>query len=400
MDNYNKNYNFYKNSKIYNKKELFNHLLKIMPKEALYAYNKNELKFKRIGKSKEVIKKANFLFYNQNLVTELVFDIDEKYDLETIFQEFLSRTGITPTWICSTARGAQLCISLNTFYKLSQKQLKVLKDFKRFVSENWKLIDKAGSNRLSGWWRNPLTQQDFIYTGWITTFGEIKDFLTRNNLTINEQFKKAVLKKYIQNNIELIRKRKFFLAGKPVRGNRNKWLWYNTMFYTNSKNFNEVLEVVKELHNQIKEPLEEEELTKITKSVLSYNLGESYKIKIKNQEKEVKENRIYGWNVNPQWNIGIMGFKKIRRLPYQEYLKEVKRRQSMAGKKNSEIGTKNLIKAVKKKAETAKNKVYIAIEQLKKENKRISALAISKISGVSRNTATKYLKQAKEEGII
>jgi len=160
------------------------------------------------------------------------------------------------------------------------------------------------------------------------------------------------------------------------------------MFYSNSKNYHEVLKVVKELHQYVTEPLEEEELIKIAKSVTKYNNG------FKNG------NEIYGWNVNSKWQIGVMGFEKIEGLNYEEYRQEVKRRQQMAGKRNAEIGTKNLIKAVKKKAETAKNKVYTAIEQLKKENKRISALAISKISGVSRNTATKYLKQAREEGII
>jgi len=369
-------YNYIKNEN--NKKELFRHLLKVMPKKTLYAYSKKELKFKKIAETKEAIKKANFLFYNQNLITELIFDIDTKYDLEIIFQEFLSRTGITPTWVCNTDRGVQLCVSLNTFYKLSQKQLKVLKDFKKFIAENWEIIDKAGSNRLNGWWRNPLTQQNFIYTGWITSFVEIKDFLTRNNLTIKEQFKKVTLKKVIKNNIELITKRKFFIAGEPKKGNRNKWLWYNTMFYTNSKNYHEVLKVVKELHQHVQEPLSEEELIKIAKSVLSYNLGETYKIK--NKQKEVKKNQIYGWNVNFKWKIGVMGFEKISNLPYEEYLKEIKRRQSMAGK---EKGKNNIINYVKPKAEATKQKVYEAIKELREKGEKVTVRKVKEVAKVS-----------------
>jgi len=379
-----------------NKRELFNHLLKVMPKETLYAYSKKELKFKKIGITKEVIKKANFLFYNQNLVTELIFDIDEKYDLETIFQKFLNRTGITPTWICSTARGVQLCVSLNTFYKLSSKQLKVLKDFKKFIAENWEIIDKAGSNRLSGWWRNPATQKDFIFTGWITTFEEIKDFLIRNKRTIKQQFKTATIKNSIKANIRAIKEKKFFLAGAPVKGNRNKWLWYNTMLYCNSKNFEEVLEVVKELHQYVQEPLTEEELIKIAKSVLAYNTEAPYKIKNKNKE-ELRGNWIYGWKQKSHWNIGSMGFEKISDLPYQEYLKEVKRRQSMAGK---EKGKNNIINYVKPKAEATKQKVYEAIEQLKNQGEKVTILKVKELAKVSYASAQKYVKQARNEGLI
>jgi len=376
------------------KKELFGYLLSVLPKEnTLYAYSKKDLKFKREAPAREAIQKGNFLYYNKNYVTELIFDIDNisntiAYDLELLYKVFYEKFGIAWTWSCKTDRGVQFCISINTFYKLSKKQLRVIRDFKEYIINNFLLIDRAGSKRLKGWWRNPFKMKEFKFYGNRVTFKEILDFLHKNNLDIKKQFKNNTLKRKIKNNIQLVKEKKFFIAGEPKKGNRNKWLWYNTMFYTCSKNFNEVLEVVKELHQYVAEPLEEKELIKIAKSVTKYNNG------FKNG------NEIYGWNIKASWNIGVMGFEKITGLNYEDFKKEVKRRQQMAGKRNAEIGTKNLIKAVKKKAETAKNKVYTAIEQLKKENKRISALAISKISGVSRNTAIKYLKQAREEGLI
>ena len=373
------------------KRNLFNFLLERLPKETLYAFSKKDLKFKREAPAREAIAKGKFLYYNQNLITELIFDIDKishttAWDLEWIFKVFLDKTGIIPSWICYTNNGIQFCVSLNTFYKLSKKQKKILRDFKEYIINSWELIDRAGSKRLKGWWRNPLTQKDFIFTDWVTTFGEIKDFLSRHNRTIQEQFKTATIKR--KTNIQAIREKKIFIAGEPVKGNRNNWLWHNTMLYTNSKNFDKVLEVTKELNKKNRNELEEKELIKIAKSVTKYNNGFN------------RGNEIYGWNVKASWNIGSMKFEKIRNLSYEEYKKEVKRRQKMAGKKNAEIGKNNLIKTAKEKAEATKAKVYKAIKKLKEKGEKVTIMKVVELAKVSKNSASKYIKQAKEEKII
>ncbi len=369
---------------------LFKFLLERLPKkETLYAFSKKDLKFKRTALAKKALLKGKYLYYNQNLTTELIFDIDKishtSIDLQFVFKTFLDKTGIIPSWVCYTDNGIQFCVSVNTFYKLSKKQKKVLQDFKEWVIDNWALIDKAGSKRLKGWWRNPLTQKDFIFTGWITTFGEIKDFLSRNKRTIREQFKTATIKRKIKTNIEAIREKKFFIAGESVKGNRNNWLWYNTMLYCNSKNFNEVLEVVKELHKKVEEQLEEKELVKIAKSVTKYNNGFN------------RGNEIYGWNVKAHWNIGSMKFEKISNLPYKKYLKEVRRRQKMSGEK---IGKGNIEKYVREKAEATKEKVYKAIQELKEKGEKITVRKVKTLAEVSIASAQKYVKQAKDEGLI
>ena len=378
----------------YNKKQdLFNFLLeRFSKKETIYAFSKKDLKFKRTGLAKEAIAKGKFLYYNQNLITELIFDIDNisntiAWDLEWIFKIFLDKTGIIPSWTCYTNKGIQFCVSLNTFYKLSKKQKKVLQDFKQWVIDSWALIDKAGSKRLKGWWRNPLTQKDFIFTGWITTFEEIKDLLSRNDRTIKEQFKTKTIKNSIKVNIKAIKEKKFFIAGDPTKGNRNNWIWYNTMLYCNIKNFEEVLKVTKELNKKCKPKLGQKELIKIAKSVTKYNIED--------------KNQIYGWNVKASWNIGSMKFEKIKRLKFNEYIQEVKRRQQMAGKKTGNtIGKEVLIKANKKKAQVTKEKVYKAIKELKKQNEKITVRKVKDLAGVSIASSQKYLKQAKEEEII
>ena len=371
------------------KRNIFRFFLERLPKQPLYAFSKKDLKLKRTAPAREALAKGKYLYYNQNLITELIFDIDNisntSIDLEWVFKTFLDKTGIIPSWVCYTDNGIQFCISLNTFYKLSKKQKKVFQDFKQLVIDSWSLIDKAGSKRLKGWWRNPLTQKDFIFTGWVTTFEEIKDFLIRNKRTIKEQFKTATIKNSIKANIKAIKEKKFFIAGEPVEGNRNNWLWYNTMLYTDSKNFEEVLEVTKELNKRVRKGLEEKELVKIAKSVTKYNNGFN------------RGNEIYGWNVKASWKIGSMKFEKIRNLPYEEYLKEVRRRQSMAGK---ERGKKNLIARNKKIANETKEKVYKAIKELKEKGEKITIKKVEAIAKVSYLSARKYVKQAKEEGII
>ena len=366
------------------KQELFAFLLERLPKETLYSFSKKDFKFKRTAPAREAILKGKFLFYNQNLITELIFDIDNishlsVYNLDWIYKVFYEKFGLTITWSCKTDRGVQFCISLNTFYKLSKNQEQVLKDFKQYIIDNWALIDKNGSKRLKGWWRNPFTQNEFRYYGNVLTFKEILDFLYRNKLTIKQQFKAETRKKHKQAKKDKIR----FAIGEPILGNRNNFIWYNLMLASNSKNLDELLNLAKELNQQAEEKLDEPELKKIAKSVFKYNIK--------------GKNFIYANSKKAGWDIGVMGFENIRFLPYEEYKQEVKRRQSMAGKV---IGKGNIEKYVRKKAEATKEKVYKAIQELKEKEEKITVRKVKELAQVSIASAQKYVKQAKEEGII
>ena len=374
------------------KKELFEFLLERTPKKLMYAYSKQDLKFKRKALAREALQKGKYLFYNQNLVTELIFDIDNishlssAWDLDWIYKVFYEKFGLTIAWSCKTDNGIQFCISLNTFYKLSKKQIKVLKDFKKYITENWELIDKAGSRRLKGWWRNPITQKDFRYHSNVLSFSDILDFMRKNKLDIKQQFKTEVRKQQIKQTDNGIQHKIRFTVGEPTTGNRNNFVWYNLMLASNSKDFNTLFQIAKELNQKTEEKLDEKELNKITKSVLKYN----------KQDK----NFIYANSKKAKWQIGIMGFEKIKGLNYEEYLKEVRWRQYMAGKRYAQIGKKNLIKANEQKANEAKAKVYKAIAELKEKEEKITVRKVKELAKVSINTARKYINTAKEEGII
>jgi hypothetical protein len=148
-----------------------------------------------------------------------------------------------------------------------------------------------------------------------------------------------------------------------------------------------IIELAKDLNKKIPKPLENEELEKIAKSVLNCNKKD--------------KNYIYKNSKKSGWNIGIMGFEKITKLNYDEYLKEVKRRQKMAGKRTgATIGKEVLIKANKEKAEKTKNKVYKAIKKLKERKEKVTIMKVKELAEVSKSSASKYIKQAKQEGII
>ena len=73
----------------------------------------------------------------------------------------------------------------------------------------------------------------------------------------------------------------------------------------------------------------------------------------------------------------------------------------MAGKRTGNtIGKEVLIKANKKKAEATKQKIYQAIEQLKNQGEKVTILKVKELAKVSYASAQKYVKQAREEGLI
>ena len=74
----------------------------------------------------------------------------------------------------------------------------------------------------------------------------------------------------------------------------------------------------------------------------------------------------------------------------------------MAGKRNVEnnISINNLLQSNKKKAEETKHKVYTAIRALKNLKQKVTIRKVKEIAEVSIASAHKYVKQAKEEGIL
>jgi hypothetical protein len=102
---------------------------------------------------------------------------------------------------------------------------------------------------------------------------------------------------------------------------------------------------------------------------------------------KAKAKAIYNWIIE-NYRVGkeLESRKKyIRKLSDKEYEMQKK-----------EIALKNS----KKRAEQTKEKVYKAIQELKEKGEKATVRKVKELANVSMNSATKYLKQAREEGII
>jgi len=98
-----------------------------------------------------------------------------------------------------------------------------------------------------------------------------------------------------------------------------------------------------------------------------------------------KAKAIYNWvmeNYNPK---GVNNWNYIRKLSDEE-LKMTRRERAL--------------KNAKTLAQNTKQKVYKAIEELKEKGEKVTILKVVELAKVSKNSASKYIKQAKEEGII
>ena len=110
-----------------------------------------------------------------------------------------------------------------------------------------------------------------------------------------------------------------------------------------------------------------------------------------------KAKSIYNWIME---NYQIIEIKKN----YQDY-KQIKKITKGYKRKLTdeeyEMEKKEIaLRNAKMRAEQTKSKVYEAIEKLKKRGEKVTVRKIKELAKVSMNSATKYLKQAREEGIV
>ena len=110
-----------------------------------------------------------------------------------------------------------------------------------------------------------------------------------------------------------------------------------------------------------------------------------------------KAKSIYNWIME---NYQIKEIKK----DYQDY-KQIKKitkgyKRKLTDEEYEMTRKENILQINQKRAEKAKAKVYKAIEKLKEKQENIGIKKVAKVANVSVNTARKYLKQAREEGIV
>ena len=110
-----------------------------------------------------------------------------------------------------------------------------------------------------------------------------------------------------------------------------------------------------------------------------------------------KAKSIYNW-IMENYQIkeikkNYQGYKQIKKIT-----KDYKRK--LTDEEYEMTRKENILQINQKRAEKAKAKVYKAIEKLKEKQENIGIKKVAKVANVSVNTARKYLKQAREEGIV
>ena len=110
-----------------------------------------------------------------------------------------------------------------------------------------------------------------------------------------------------------------------------------------------------------------------------------------------KAKSIYNWIME---NYQIKEIKK----DYQDY-KQIKKitkgyKRKLTDEEYEMTRKEHILRVNQQKALKTKEKVYKAIIKLKENNEKITVRKVMQEAGVSKNSANKYLKQAREEGIV
>lgn len=284
----------------------------------------------------------------------LIFDLDYTVTLDEAISKCIA-LGVEPTWACTTSKGVHVAFTLSNAIQYNwPKVVKYARDVKKAVTSALH-ADVLGSHRLKGIWRNPLRAKEFYFSELLYRLDDFKHIITqeeRKSLTLDQTFEKEIKPRKTQN---------YGLK----EGNRNNYVWYNTMRETKSKDFDKVFEVAKSLNQGA---LELDEVERIARSVLKYNLED---------KNHIGAAKVWNWDGYIKKDEGeVMATRRERALLNAE-----------------------------KRAKEAKAKVLNCVTGLmsseyKKKNGDWNVAKIAKDMRLSRTTVYKYLKEYKlEQGL-
>jgi len=271
--------------------------------------SKDELDYYIKPKNTLIALHDKFLRYGTKKATSfLIIDVDNiNMSLEKYYKEVKYKLGGTkPNWICKTDKGfhigfiLDMPIWLNNDIKVKQAQ-EIKRDLTILLNG-----DIAGSHRLIGYWRNPLTHQSTLNLK-LHNLDELHKIAMQQYLSsfslfdnIYEHQKKLELRKkdkiqIAKSNWEQIDKKGF------IQGNRNNFLFNKIigMLYNGLITNDEVLTTLESINDNV---LDDKEIQKIAKSILKYN------IKPIQQKQNIR--RAKGIYHQDLWDNGIHNYKE------------------------------------------------------------------------------------------
>lgn len=311
----------------------------------------------------------NFIRFGTNKATSFVIiDIDkvsrEHFNDIELYSKFVkSKLHLTPNWITKTSKGYHIGFILEKPIWLNNyKQVLDLISIKQYLT-NILEADIAGSHRLIGFWRNPLTHNSIINVEKTYCIEDLFKNLD-DTPTISSNNNKTTSK----INIDKINTIGF------VEGNRNNFLFTTAvaMLYNGITTNDEIETMLIDINdNQL--PLEE--VKKIVKSVRRYNIVPN--------EKKQREDYIAGEYHQELWDNGIHNYID----------KDTNKTEFSRQKIGQKISTAKIIKSTIEKLVKGYATIYKNKDDFSNKN-------ISKNTGVSVSTIKRYRNKRKIEESI
>ena len=290
---------------------------KLFLKNIQSCNTKEELNYYIKPKEKLIALHDRFIKYGTNKATSfIIIDIDNRkrktlqaYEKEVHYK----LNNYEPSWISKTDKGFHVGFILESPLWLNDETKK--KQAEEIKKDLTLLLDAdiAGSHRLLGYWRNPLTHESIINTKvhnieklqeiateqYFESFSLFDEPSVNNTKYQNRTKNKQELSK---SNWEQIDKTGF------IKGNRNNFLFTKIigMLY-NGIITNE--QVHKTIQNINRNELDQKEINAIANSILKYNIQKN--TKDSNLEKKVK-----GIYSNDLWKNQIHNYKKNNKTEF------------------------------------------------------------------------------------
>ena len=313
----------------------------------------------------------NFIKYGTKAATSFVIiDIDKvkkKYlrDINLYKEHIYHKLNMKPNWITKTNKGYHIGFMLNEHVWLNNtnntdKLIQIKKNLTNILD-----ADIAGSHRLIGFWRNPLTHKSIINVE--ETFNiddlyrnSIKQLINSFSLFDTEQINIQKIqnqnkdrKELIKVNLEKIEKTGF------IEGNRNNYLFTKilSMLYSAQITNDQVEETLLKLNDN---KLNTTEVMRIAKSILKYNIkpnarySEIYKPGEYHQD--LWDNQIHNYKKNNKIEFSRQKFgqKATTALIIKSTLDKLVQGYKVTYKNNELFTNENIVKNSKVSKSTVK----------------------------------------------
>lgn len=342
---------------------------------------KDELNYYIKPKNKLEALHDKFIRYGNNIATSfIIIDIDNVNQTLNSYEKEISYklNGYEPSWISKTTKGFHVGFILEKPLWLNNDiDKKQVEEIKRDLTLLLN-ADIAGSHRLVGYWRNPLTHESIINTK-LHNIDKLQEIATNQYFESFSLFDEASInntkyenrtkdkKELSKSNWDQIDKKGF------IKGNRNNFLFNKIvgMLYNGIITNEQVHETLKTINRN---ELNKKEIATLANSILKYNIKPN-----KNITK--KEKRVKGIYSKDLWDNQIHNYKEKNKIVFA--------RQKIGQK----ISTAKIIKSTIEKLIKGYQQTYINHEPFINKN-------IEKNSNVKKRTIQRYRNEREIEETI